>query len=191
VAEKKVTYRFDGDLPDAVKAAKARAAKMVTEVSKETERAIRNAIATAIRNGTPPLEAAKTIRDLIGLTSAQAQAVLTFREQLKKQGLKPDKIDKAVEKYSDRLLKERAERIARTEIMDALNAGQQAAWEQAQAQGLLSANATKEWIVTPDDLLCPECEAMDGKRVPLDEDFEDGDPPLHPSCRCTMGIGAP
>lgn len=184
-------YRFDGDLPDAVKAAKARAAKMVTEISKETERAIRNAIALAIKNGTPPLQAAKEIRELIGLTSAQAQAVLKFREQMKKQGLTQAKIDAAAEKYSTRLLKDRAESIARTEIMDALNAGQQAAWEQAQAEGLLSPNATKEWIVTPDDLLCPECGAMDGKRVPLDEDFEDGDPPLHPNCRCTMGIGAP
>jgi SPP1 gp7 family putative phage head morphogenesis protein len=190
VADKK-KFRFDGELPDAVKAAKKRAAAMVTEVTAETQRAIRNAIALAIKNGTPPLQAAKEIRELIGLTSAQAQAVLKFRETMKKQGLTQAKIDAAAEKYSNRLLKERAERIARTEIMDALNAGQQAAWEQAQAEGLLSANATKEWIVTPDDLLCPECEPMEGQRVPLDEEFPDGDPPLHPSCRCTMGIGAP
>jgi hypothetical protein len=184
-------YRFDGELPGAVKAAKKRAAKMVTGITKETERAIRNAIATAIKNGTPPLQAAREIRELIGLNSAQAQAVLAFREQMKKQGLKQDRIDAAAEKYSTRLLKERSEKIARTEIMDALNAGQHEAWVQAREDGLLSANATKEWIVTPDDLLCADCEAMDGVTVPLDEGFDEGDPPLHPNCRCTTGIGAP
>lgn len=187
----KTPFRFDGDLPGAVKAAKARAAKLVTGITKETERAIRNAIATAIRTGIPPLDAARQIRELVGLTSAQAQAVLAFREQMAKQGLTQAKIDKAAEKYGGRLLKERSERIARTEIMDAVNAGQHEAWVQAQDEGLLSAHATKEWIVTPDDLLCPECEAMDGVTVPLDEGFDEGDPPLHPNCRCTTGIGAP
>lgn len=75
--------------------------------------------------------------------------------------------------------------------MGALNTGQNEAWAQAQDEGILSADATKEWITTPDELTCPECEPMDGKTVPLQSEFPEGDPPLHPNCRCTLGIGRP
>lgn len=87
----------------------------------------------------------------------------------------------------------RAEMIARTETMDAANEGQQAAWDQAIDDGLLTGNEKQEWIVTPDDRLCPICEDVDGQTVGLDENFEvDGDeidgPPAHPNCRCTIGL---
>jgi SPP1 gp7 family putative phage head morphogenesis protein len=88
---------------------------------------------------------------------------------------------------------ERAEVIARTETMRASNAGQELAWEQAKDDGLLTGNEKKEWIVTPDDRLCPVCEPMDGVQVPLGESFSvngeqlDG-PPAHPNCRCAMGL---
>ncbi len=87
----------------------------------------------------------------------------------------------------------RAELIARTEVMRASNEGQLEAWDQATDAGLLTGNEQKEWIVTPDDRLCPICEPMDGVTVPLDDDFDvDGDkvdaPPAHPNCRCTVGL---
>jgi SPP1 gp7 family putative phage head morphogenesis protein len=87
----------------------------------------------------------------------------------------------------------RAEVIARTEVMRASNAGQIEAWDQATEAGLLTGNESKEWIVTPDDRLCPICEPMDGVQVGLDEMFDvDGDqvdePPAHPNCRCTIGL---
>ena len=87
----------------------------------------------------------------------------------------------------------RAEVIARTEVMRASNEGQLEAWDQATEAGLLTGTEMKEWIVTPDDRLCPICEPMDGKNVALDEDFDvDGDqvdgPPAHPNCRCTLGL---
>ncbi len=83
----------------------------------------------------------------------------------------------------------RAEMIARTEVMDAANEGLAQSWSQAQEEGLLPADAKKEWIATSD--ACPECEEVDGEVVPIDDDFSVGDdPPLHPNCRCTMGIAA-
>ena len=48
--------------------------------------------------------------------------------------------------------------------------------------------AKKEWLVSQDEV-CPECEALDGKVVDLDEPFpgQGGDgPPLHPNCRCDV-----
>lgn len=186
-----IDFSFDGKAEGAVRAADEMAARMVVEISKETEANLRNLIAQAIADGDPVYDAAENIHDLIGLTSAQGQAVMKYRDQLEGAGLRGDTLEMKVEKYSEELLTARAETIARSEIMDALNAGQNLAWEQAQEEGKLTENATKEWITTPDEMLCPECEPMDGKTVPVGESFPDGDPPLHPNCRCTIGIAQP
>lgn len=87
----------------------------------------------------------------------------------------------------------RAETIARTEVMKASNQGHLEAFTQATESGLLTGNETKEWIVTPDDRLCPVCEPMDGVNVPLHGTFDvDGQqidgPPAHPNCRCTVAL---
>lgn len=87
----------------------------------------------------------------------------------------------------------RAENIARTETMRASNQGQLEAWDQATEAGVLTGDEKKEWIVTPDDRLCPICEPMEGELAPLDGTFDvdgtrvDG-PPAHPRCRCTVGL---
>lgn len=73
---------------------------------------------------------------------------------------------------------DRAETVARTELAMADTAGTIAGWT---ASGLVTA---KEWLTAPD--CCDECQDMDGKQVPIDEDFDDGDPPLHPNCRCCL-----
>lgn len=87
----------------------------------------------------------------------------------------------------------RADLIARTETMTAANAGQQELWDQAVDDGLLTGNEEQEWIVTPDDRLCPICSAMEGVNVPLGDLFDvDGDqieaPPAHPRCRCVVAL---
>lgn len=89
---------------------------------------------------------------------------------------------------------QRAEDIARTETMDASNAGQHEAWTQAVDDGLLTGNEKQEWITTEDDRLCDDCNDMDGQQVGLDEEFESDEygsvdgPTLHTKCRCTTGL---
>lgn len=81
----------------------------------------------------------------------------------------------------------RAELIARTESMNAANEGLAQGWSQAVEEGLLTGDEKKEWIATPG--CCDLCDEVDGERVDLDDDFSVGDdPPLHPNCRCTMGL---
>ncbi len=70
---------------------------------------------------------------------------------------------------------DRALTIARTETAFADVAGNILGWK---ASGVV---AGKEWKTSGEDP-CPECEAMEGEVVALDEEFEDGDPPLHPRC---------
>lgn len=82
---------------------------------------------------------------------------------------------------------DRAELIARTEIMDAANEGLAQSWAQATEAGLLSGNEKKVWIATSG--ACEDCDSVDGEEVPMDDDFSIGDdPPAHPNCRCTMGL---
>jgi SPP1 gp7 family putative phage head morphogenesis protein len=86
--------------------------------------------------------------------------------------------------------KTRAELIARTEIMRAVNAGQREAWNQAVDDGLLTGDEQRTWIATDDELTCPICNDLDGETIGLDEQYSDGSdgPPAHPRCRCTEGI---
>lgn len=185
-----IGFSFDDEAKAAQKAADRIAARLITEITKETEAAIRTLIVTVIREGVPPYDAAKLVKQMVGLTSAQGQALLSFRKQLIDSGLAIVKVDDQVEKYSDKLLVSRAETIARSEIMDAINTGQEEAWKQAQAEGVLSDEATKEIILSED--ACPVCEAAAaGGPVPVGESFPDGDPPIHPRCRCTIGIAKP
>jgi hypothetical protein len=187
---KMITFRFDDKADGAQAAAEKAAAKMVTDVTAETEAAIRNAIVQAIRSGAPPYEAAATIHDIIGLTSAQAQAVVKYKAQLVANGLTPAAAETKAGDYADELLDYRAENIARYEVMDALNSGQAEAWQQAQDEGLLTEDATEEWILSSD--ACEDCQAAaDSGPVPLGEDFDGGRPPLHPRCECTTGIATP
>ena len=72
----------------------------------------------------------------------------------------------------------RAETIARTEIAIADVKGTLEGWK---ASDLVAA---KQWLTAPD--CCDECQDLDGEEVPLDQEFDDGDPPLHPNCRCSV-----
>lgn len=185
-----VRVRFDDTAEGAAKIADDIAAKLVTQITDETERAIRNAIAQAIRDGIPPYDAARMIVPMIGLRSDQVQAAMKYREELIDNGLSIDKVNEKVDAYSDELLSSRADSIARTEIMDALNAGQDEAFQQAQDDGLLSDNATKEIVLTDD--ACDECVAIaDDGPIPIADSFPDDGPPFHPNCRCTIAIAEP
>lgn len=185
-----IKFKFDDAAERAVEEAERIAGAMITEITDATEAAIRALIATAIRDGIPPYEAARMIVPLIGLTSAQGLAALKYREQLIDSGLTLEKVNEKVDDYADELLQRRGENIARTEILDALNAGQEESLLQAQYEGLLSDNATKEVILSED--ACPLCqEIADEGPVPLDQDFSEEGPPFHPSCRCTIAIATP
>jgi len=74
--------------------------------------------------------------------------------------------------------RDRAQTVARTEVAMADTQGSIEGWR---ASGQVSA---KEWLTAPD--CCDECLDLDGEVVGIDEQFEDGDPPLHPNCRCCL-----
>jgi HK97 family phage portal protein len=187
---------FAADAPFAVAFAAARSAQLVREVTEETRRALRKTIALAIQEGRPPGAAAREIRSAVGLTARQAGAVEAVRQR--------DGAEAAA-RFADKLRRRRAMNIARTETILAANSGQQALWEEGAAAGLLDQSKFKRvWITTPDDRLCPFCASLNGATVELTEQFNPGEvarsdgspvtlnpvlvPPLHPSCRCAVGL---
>lgn len=127
--------------------------------------------------------AAKLAKDISDVTEERVRAAIAT-------ALEGGTLDEARDEIAAAVGDEaRAEVIARTESMMAANQGQREAWAQATDEGLLPADAQREWIATSG--ACPECDDLDGEVVGLDEEYpnDGGDgPPLHPNCRCTEGI---
>lgn len=159
---------------------------LIQQVSDETRRAIADVVMNAFQYGGHPYEQARTIRNMIGLTQSQSQAVANFRRMLEneplaaltrdlrdhrfdatlqqvgrmKGQLSKEQIDKMSQRYYERYLKYRAEMIARTETIRAARMGQEATWRQAIAQGLLPQGMKRKWVVTYDDRLCAACKSI-------------------------------
>lgn len=188
---------FNITSPFVLRAAEVLTANLVTGITRESQRAIRRIIFNAIRDGLAPRDSAKLIRDVIGLTERQALAVDNLRR-----GLGDRKgAERTVERYSRRLLKDRALNIARTETMRASNRGQQLLWDEMVKDGLIDTRRFQQrWLTTPDDRLCPRCAPMNGQVVALGGRFNETErgvlpservpfvgettlsPPLHPRC---------
>lgn len=118
---------------------------LIRETSAQALASIRATIIAGQTAGRNPRDTARDVRDFIGLTSRQTQAVLNYRSALENQQadalnralrdrrfdstaarafnagepLPPEKIDAMVGRYRDRYLKYRAETIARTECLPA------------------------------------------------------------------------
>lgn len=159
---------------------------LIQQVSDETRRAIADVVMNAFQYGGHPYEQARTIRNMIGLTQQQSQAVANFRRMLEneplaaltrdlrdrrfdstlqnigrlKGQLTKEQIDKMADAYYRKYLKYRSEMIARTETIRAARQGQEETWRQAIAQGLLPQGMKRKWIVTADDRLCPSCRSI-------------------------------
>jgi len=188
------TMRFDLTNPAAVRAVDTHVAQLVQEITDESRTAIQDLVRESLQGSYDVHQLARQVRGSIGLTSRYAVAVERYRANLVEQGMAEGKAADRAQSYADRLLRARAESIARTEVIRATSAGQQAVWGDAQAEGLLPVDAQRIWIVTPDDRLCEICAAMEGQVVGLNEPFQSDDvgavdyPPAHPACRCAVGI---
>lgn len=228
---------------------------LIREITTTTKEAVRAQLIEGMRAGINPRSQARTIKDTIGLTTRQANAVLNFRKELEgfhvkrnaggynlgakidrvngaqvfkpdasgdpKDGiverrlrdfrydgqlqravtsgkpLKPEQIDKMVAAYARKYRKFRAETIARTESMRALNMGTQEGWRQAVQAGKVDELLVRRfWKVASDERTCEICEPipdLNAKGVMLAGPFATPEgptflPPMHPNCRCHIFI---
>lgn len=172
--------------------ARERAAVLVG-ADADTKALIRDFVTQAVEDGFTVDETAKLIEGVIGLDARRALAVERYATDLLETQSSTAAVQEALDRYAERALRDRAETIARTEIMMATNAGQHALWQEAASRGMLD-GLHRIWIQTDDERCCDACDALaDQPPVALDEPFDnDGDavlhPPLHPRCRCTVGL---
>lgn len=101
-----------------------------------------------------------------------------------KQGSSTAQISQAIRKQMPDFTKVQADRIARTELLRTSNLSSTQAWENS---GVVSG---KEWDARFDaDAICKQ---YDGEVVKLDKgfynekEFANGNPPIHPNCRCVL-----
>ena len=184
----KVRFGFNAKSREAQAVAKRYAAEQVDRITKETKNALKRVISESIRDGIPPREAAKQIRESVGLNRPQALALKRYVRKLSPT-LSTAAKEKAEIKLKNKMIRRRAITIARTEVIDSLTGGVELAWGQAQKQGLLGNNAKKEWMTTPFGA-CNICQALDGDQVLLNKKFISKTlgaldrPTAHPNCRC-------
>jgi SPP1 gp7 family putative phage head morphogenesis protein len=93
-------------------------------------------------------------------------------------------IRSSIETSFDSISKNQAQRITRTEVLRVSNQASLDAYEQS---GVVEG---KQWLTAG---AVDECAEYDGDIVTLsgsfygsDNEFQDGDPPLHPNCRCVI-----
>jgi hypothetical protein len=188
---------FDITNPEAINHLRNYRMNLIREVSDETRDAIRDVVHRAFERGGHPYEQAREIRELVGLTRRQARAVDNYRGALQEEGRSAEQVQRMTERYAQRVLNRRAENIARTETIRASSEGQEALFRQAQANGWIDRENTRRiWVITPDDRLCPVCEAipdMNPEGVRVGEPFQTPNgpvmaPPAHPQCRCAISL---
>lgn len=107
-------------------------------------------------------------------------------------------IDRITARYADRLLKSRADTIARTETLGAIHKGKLEAFEQAIDKGQINRrDVRKVWRSAMDDKVRDSHAALNGESVGIDEYFANGlqapcdpggDPAEIINCRCDMEI---
>ena len=183
---------LDGSAPRAVAWARDHVGGLITEIVEDQRNAIRQIITEQVDVGRGPRDAARAVRAEIGLTSQQAGYVSNARVQLEtldagyfsrelrdkrfdglvRRAIAEGKplaradIDRITGRYSERLLKHRAEVIARTESITALRAGRQEGIKQAIEQGAIRADSvTKIWDSTLDSRTRPDHVAAHGQEA--------------------------
>ena len=178
-----------------------RAASFVTNVTQtqvEGLRAVIRQAAAANQMGVDDL--ARAVRPMVGLTKPQAVANMNYYQRLIDNGTPVKKAQDLSMRYAARQHRYRGYNIARTELANAYNQGAYEGTKQAQKAGYMGPSY-KIWCTADDERVCPVCGDLDGKKIPLDDDFDFRTnldtvanptirkmPPAHPSCRCAAII---
>lgn len=147
---------FDQTADDAVAYMRNSSQALMRDMTQAAQRNVLEIIQEGVQAGRNPLDTARNVRSMIGLTAYQSRAILNYRsglENLKsdtlnralrdrrfdasvaraianQQPMDPKRIDKLVERYAARWLNYRANTISRTESLRALNGGSDTAWRQ-------------------------------------------------------------
>ncbi len=197
-----VTISFDQVNERAVRTMRNERLREIREFSAEQRRATRAALTEGIRRGQNPRAQAKTFIDSIGLTEKQVEAVNNYRRLLEAgsrealtRRLRDKRSDSVVRRainegtplsqaqinsmtgrYQTRFLNFRAETIARTESLRAVNQANDEGYRQAIEEGHVEPQQLKrEWHTAADDRVRDSHDLMDANVVDgIEEPFISG-----------------
>lgn len=176
-------------------------AERVVRVSEAVRTDLRRIAGRALAQNLSPGVAAEQIGQSAGLLPSQERRLRAFEERLIAARL-PDPeratararrtIAQDVERYRNRLLRERGNLILETETQTAIQHGERAFYEDAVYRGEIDrATLSRTWFTVLDADVCPTCEPLHGVTKPFDEvfasrRFRGESPPAHPRCRCYL-----
>lgn len=123
----------------------------------------------------------RVFTDLKGVTDAMATVITRTLTDGLAQGKNPREIGRLLAKAVDGIGKNRAQTIARTEIIRTHAEGQLDALE---AMGVEEIGVAVEWATAGDTRVCPLCSALNGITLKVKEAH--GLLPRHPNCRCAF-----
>ena len=170
---------------------------LVRGLDQETREGLHTYLRAGLQAGRNPRDTARQIRDIIGLTPRQAQAVANYRTALEQREasalqrvLRDRRFDPSVRAHLQGV------RPLTQEKIDTLVA-QEAMWRSAAGDGLIQGEAyVKRWVARLDGRTRPEHVALHGTEVALHDVFtmpESGaqvwGPPFAPNCRCVAWVG--
>lgn len=187
-------FSFDRSRPEAAEWARKQSGQLITAVTEDQRAVVRSFVGESLDDGVAPREVARGLRNVVGLTPQQTQWVDNhYQRQIaaaRDRGLSATRAaelaQSSTDRYHSRVFRYRTETIARTEILSASHAGRRAAWQQGLQGGWINAGAGKQWSTEVDDRTCDICVPLDGIVVPINGMFPDGEPPVHPNCRCDV-----
>lgn len=196
--------------------AQQHSADLARDLSAKSQKVLAQQVGRLMQARPPSVHAvATTIKNMIGLTPSQANAVRNYADALQEgitgrqlgrlytlspvqagdRTISETRFDSLVDRYAARQVAWRANAIAETESVRAANAGEWLAWDEARAQGLIDGDRSEAtWYTAEDERVCDDCNSLDQETVPFTDQFgNDGVgyvdwPPLHPLCRCEMEI---
>ena len=186
---------FDISNPYTERWLKAHSGELVALISEQTRESIRRVISEAYLRGESPIKTAQQLKTMVGLLPRETTWVRNHQDRLIAQGLSSDQVRRSTDGFVKRVLRERGERIARTEVIRANETGRLHAWKVARDDGLIDAGASKRWQSGVVEPTCKICRDLHGQVVPIDEPFQSNvlrkavpAPPAHPHCRCSTSL---
>lgn len=218
---------LDVSNPRAVRWAQTNQYGLVQQVTSQTRDVIRDLVTRGLEYGVNPRQVARELKLSLGLTKDQTSHVDSFRRALQagdanaltrqlrdrrfdpsirgamagtRAPLTPAEVDRMVDRYREGWVAYRAEVIARTEALKALNEGDRELWLQGVDSGTFEERQIdRKWITAGDHRRRPSHRSMHGQHRGLNERFMTGDGytilyPHDPSapgsetiqCRCTI-----
>lgn len=186
-----VTVAFDVANPRALAWLEQQRFDLVEAITAEQREVLRQALLDGSRRGLNPRQQAAALGDSLGLTRQQQAAVANYRRLLEQgskralarrlhddkvtdvRNLTPRQIDRLVASYRARMVRYRAEVVARTEALRAVNSGVSEMFRQAEDTGLIE-ELSQKWHTARDARVRGHHRSMHGQIREIGEPFISG-----------------